>query len=108
MTWFRRRAPAPEEVVEPDDPLVRFLLSEVRRDSGTDLGGDAKAMGRIEDAAGRARAELNRGAAQTQILLPFLAASAAGPIHLHITLRSIDLARIDGQESPADEAANGP
>ena len=68
-----------------DQKIIDFLVEEFQRDNGIDLSSDKMAMQRLKDAAEKAKKDLS-GVSQTQISLPFISASAAGPLHLEVTL----------------------
>ena len=68
-----------------DERIVRWLLEEIRRESGLDVSGDRMAMQRLKDAAEKAKIELS-GLHETLISLPFVAVGPNGPVHLERTL----------------------
>lgn len=68
-----------------DNKIVEYLISEFKKDSGVDLSKDNAAMQRLKEAAEKAKKDLS-GVTQTQISLPFITATDAGPQHLEITL----------------------
>ena len=68
-----------------DERVIKYLVSEFRRDSGIDLSTDKMAMQRLKEAAEKAKIELS-GMTQTNVNLPFITADANGPKHLDITI----------------------
>ena len=68
-----------------DEELLRYLLSEFKKESGIDVSKDALAMQRLREAAEKAKRELD-GLAATEVSLPFITADATGPKHLNIRL----------------------
>ncbi len=68
-----------------DERVIKFLVSEFRRDSGIDLSADKMAMQRLKEAAEKAKIELS-GMTQTNVNLPFITADANGPKHLDVTI----------------------
>ena len=68
-----------------DETLLRYLLSEFKKESGIDLSKDLLAMQRLREAAEKAKRELD-GLAATEVSLPFITADATGPKHLNIRL----------------------
>ena len=68
-----------------DDKIVQWLITEFKKDSGVDLSNDKSAMQRLKEAAEKAKKDLS-GLTQTQISLPFITATDAGPQHLEMTL----------------------
>jgi molecular chaperone DnaK len=61
------------------------LVDSFKGDHGVDLGPDAMAMQRLKEAAEKAKIELSQ-TQQTQINLPFITATDAGPLHLDYSL----------------------
>ena len=68
-----------------DEAIIKYLVSEFRKESGIDLSQDKSAMQRLKEAAEKAKIELS-GMQQTNINLPFITADSTGPKHLDITL----------------------
>ena len=68
-----------------DELIIQYMVDEFRKENGVDLSKDSMATQRLKDAAEKAKKELS-GVSQTQISLPFITASDAGPLHLEMTL----------------------
>jgi molecular chaperone DnaK len=68
-----------------DQRLVEHLMKAFLDETGIDVSGDNMALQRLKEAAERAKHELS-SATSTDINLPFLAADAEGPKHLHMSL----------------------
>ena len=68
-----------------DERVMKYLVSEFKKDSGIDLSADKMAMQRLKEAAEKAKIELS-GMTQTNVNLPFITADATGPKHMDITL----------------------
>ena len=68
-----------------DDRIVKWLITEFKKDTGIDVGGDKLVLQRLKDAAEKAKIELS-AAPETEINLPFLTADATGPKHMQIRL----------------------
>ena len=87
-----------------DERLARYLIDEFKKETGVDLSKDKMAMQRLRDAAEKAKIELS-GLPQTNVNLPFISASDAGPLHMDITVT-----RAKFNELTADlvEATMGP
>lgn len=68
-----------------DQRITDWLVSEFKKETGIDLSGDKMAMQRLKEAAEKAKIELS-GLLQTNINLPFISATSAGPVHLDMTL----------------------
>ncbi|MGI8983211.1 MAG: molecular chaperone DnaK [Acidimicrobiales bacterium] len=87
-----------------DDKVMEWLVAEFKGDHGVDLGKDKMALQRLKEAAEKAKIELST-TQETQVNLPFITASDAGPLHL-----DYKLTRAKFQELTADlvEACRGP
>ena len=68
-----------------DQRIMDWLVDSFKGDHGVDLGNDKMAMQRLKEAAEKAKIELSQ-VAQTQINLPFITATDAGPLHLDYSL----------------------
>ena len=68
-----------------DDAVIEWLVTSFKNDHGVDLGADSMAGQRLKEAAEKAKIELSQ-VQQTQINLPFITATDAGPIHLDFQL----------------------
>jgi molecular chaperone DnaK len=79
-----------------DQRVIDWLVDSFKGDHGVDLGNDKMALQRLKEAAEKAKIELSQ-VAQTQINLPFITATDAGPLHLDYTL-----SRAKFQEMTAD------
>jgi molecular chaperone DnaK len=74
-----------------DNAIVEHLLAVFAdANPGMDLRGDRMALQRLKEAAERAKIELS-SAAETEINLPFIAATDAGPRHLQLKLQREEL-----------------
>jgi molecular chaperone DnaK len=73
-----------------DQRIVMHLLQRFRNETGIDVSGDKMALQRLKEAAERAKHELS-SATVTDVNLPFLAADASGPKHLHAALSREEL-----------------
>src|SRR5436305_1305044 len=87
-----------------DQKVMDWLVEEFKGDHGVDLSKDKMALQRLKEAAEKAKIELST-TQETQINLPFITASDAGPLHL-----DYKLTRATFQELTADlvEACRGP
>jgi molecular chaperone DnaK len=68
-----------------DDKIVDWLVTGFKNAHGVDLAKDKMAMQRLREAAEKAKIELS-SSMQTSINLPYITASAEGPLHLEETL----------------------
>jgi molecular chaperone DnaK len=79
-----------------DQRVIDWLVKEFKAKHGVDLGADKMAAQRLKEAAEKAKIELSQ-VQQTQINLPFITATAEGPLHL-----DENLTRAKFQEMTAD------
>ncbi|MEZ5260512.1 MAG: molecular chaperone DnaK [Acidimicrobiales bacterium] len=79
-----------------DQKVIDWLVASFKGDHGVDLGSDKMALQRLKEAAEKAKIELS-STQSTQINLPFITATAEGPLHLDYTLT-----RAKFQEMTAD------
>ncbi len=64
-----------------DEAIIEWLVTSFKNDHGVDLSADSMAGQRLKEAAEKAKIELSQ-VQQTQINLPFITATDAGPLHL--------------------------
>ena len=79
-----------------DQAVIDWLIASFKGDHGVDLSKDKMAVQRLKEAAEKAKIELSQ-VQQTQINLPFITATDAGPLHLDYSL-----SRAKFQEMTAD------
>ncbi|MBN2356546.1 molecular chaperone DnaK [candidate division KSB1 bacterium] len=68
-----------------DQRVIDWMVDEFLKLEGVDLSKDAMALQRLKEAAEKAKCELST-TSQTEINLPFVTATDAGPKHLSMTL----------------------
>jgi molecular chaperone DnaK len=87
-----------------DQRVIDWLVDQFKNAHGVDLSKDNMALQRLKEAAEKAKIELSQ-VQQTQINLPFITATADGPLHL-----DEQLTRAKFQELTADllERCRGP
>ncbi len=68
-----------------DERIVRYLISEFKRIEGVDISKDKMALQRVREEAEKAKKELS-SAMSTNVNLPFVTTTKAGPKHMDITL----------------------
>ncbi|MBQ4141189.1 MAG: molecular chaperone DnaK [Clostridia bacterium] len=68
-----------------DQRIIDWMINEFKKENGVDLRGDKMVGQRLKEAAEKAKIELS-GMTSTEINLPFLTATAAGPLHFTATL----------------------
>ncbi len=64
-----------------DEAVIAWLVKTFNNDNGVDLSQDQMAMQRLKEAAEKAKIELST-VAETEVNLPFITATDAGPLHL--------------------------
>ena len=67
-----------------DGAIISYLISQFKNATNVDLSKDKMAMQRLREAAEKAKIELSQSM-QTSINLPYITASAEGPLHLDET-----------------------
>jgi molecular chaperone DnaK len=68
-----------------DNAVVDWMVTQFKNGHGVDLSKDKMAMQRLREAAEKAKIELS-SSTETSINLPYITASAEGPLHLEETL----------------------
>ena len=76
-----------------DQRIINWMVERFKAENGVDLRNDKMVMQRLKEAAEKAKIELS-GMASTNINLPFITATAAGPLHFDATLTRADFDRI--------------
>ncbi len=76
-----------------DQRIINWIADKFQRENGVDLRSDKMVMQRLKDAAEKAKIELS-GMSQSDINLPFITATAAGPLHFEATLTRAEFDRI--------------
>jgi molecular chaperone DnaK len=68
-----------------DEALMNFIADSFSQENGIDLRADKMALQRLKEAAEKAKKELS-GQQTTNINLPFITVSQAGPLHLNMDI----------------------
>lgn len=68
-----------------DERVINWMNDEFRKQTGVDLKNDKMALQRMKEAAEKAKLELS-SVLSTNINLPFVTATAQGPLHLELNL----------------------
>ncbi|MBI3342100.1 molecular chaperone DnaK [Candidatus Curtissbacteria bacterium] len=76
-----------------DSKIVEYLVEQFKSDSGVDITKDRPALQRLRDAAEKAKIELST-TQETEISIPYLTATDAGPQHLQLKLTRAKLESI--------------
>ncbi|MGH2830642.1 MAG: Hsp70 family protein, partial [Actinomycetota bacterium] len=91
-----------------DERVIDWLVKQFKGNHGIDLSADRMAMQRLKEAAEKAKIELSQTTEAT-INLPFVTATAEGPLHLESKLTRTEFERmtadlVDRCRSPFNEA----
>jgi molecular chaperone DnaK len=76
-----------------DQRIIDFLVKEFKNAHGVDLGADRMALQRLKEAAEKAKIELSQ-VTETTINLPFITATADGPLHMEQKLTRAEFERM--------------
>ena len=76
-----------------DERIINWMADAFQRENGVDLRNDKMVLQRLKDAAEKAKIELS-GMTSSNINLPFITATAAGPLHFEATLTRAEFDRI--------------
>ncbi|MBQ9782979.1 MAG: molecular chaperone DnaK, partial [Clostridia bacterium] len=76
-----------------DQRVIDWMADRFKAENGVDLRNDKMVMQRLKEAAEKAKIELS-GMSSTNINLPFITATAAGPLHFDATLTRAEFDRI--------------
>jgi molecular chaperone DnaK len=76
-----------------DEAVIDWLVTGFKNDHGVDLGKDRMAMQRLKEAAEKAKIELS-SVSETEVNLPFITATDAGPLHMQAKLSRSELQKL--------------
>ncbi|GAA1460114.1 molecular chaperone DnaK [Nocardiopsis exhalans] len=76
-----------------DQAIVNWLVDKFKNSNGVDLSKDKMALQRLREAAEKAKIELS-SSSESQINLPYITASAEGPLHLDEKLTRAEFQRL--------------
>src|SRR5438034_486371 len=76
-----------------DQRVIDWLVKEFKNSHGVDLSKDRMALQRLKEAAEKAKIELSQ-VMETTINLPFITATAEGPLHLEMKLTRSEFERM--------------
>jgi molecular chaperone DnaK len=79
-----------------DQAIVDWLVTGFKNDHGVDLSKDRMASQRLKEAAEKAKIELSQ-VAETEVNLPFITATAEGPLHLQRKLTRSEFQKLSEQ-----------
>jgi molecular chaperone DnaK len=91
-----------------DQRVIDWMVKEFKNAHGVDLSNDRMALQRLKEAAEKAKIELSQ-VAETTINLPFITATAEGPLHLEMKLTRSEFERmtedlVERTKVPFDQA----
>jgi molecular chaperone DnaK len=78
-----------------DNTLMNYLVEDFKKTNSIDLSGDVMALGRLREAAERAKIELS-SALETDINLPYITVDATGPQHMNLKLSRANFENLAG------------
>ncbi len=76
-----------------DQRVIDWMVDRFKAENGVDLRNDKMVMQRLKEAAEKAKIELS-GMSSTNINLPFITATASGPLHFDATLTRAEFDKI--------------
>ena len=76
-----------------DERVINWMADRFKAENGVDLRNDKMVMQRLKEAAEKAKIELS-GMSSTNINLPFITATANGPLHFDATLTRAEFDKI--------------
>jgi molecular chaperone DnaK len=79
-----------------DQKIMNWLAAEFKKESGVDVLQDTLAKQRLDEAAEKAKIELST-AVETEVNIPFITSTSAGPQHLLIKLTRAKLEELTGE-----------
>jgi molecular chaperone DnaK len=91
-----------------DDAVIQWLVKSFKDDHGVDLAKDRMATQRLKEAAEKAKIELS-SVSETEVNLPFITATDAGPLHMQYKLTRSEFQKLtedllDRTRSPFEQA----
>ncbi len=91
-----------------DQRIINWIVNKFKAENGVDLSSDKMVMQRLKEAAEKAKIELS-GMTTANINLPFITATAAGPLHFDATLTRAEFDKltadlVEGTMGPARDA----
>lgn len=79
-----------------DQKIIQWIVNEFKKQEGIDLSKDTLALQRLKEAAERAKHELS-GTVETEINIPFISSTDAGPKHLLMKFSRAELEKLVGE-----------
>ncbi len=78
-----------------DNAIINYIADEFKKDNNFDLRKDPLALQRLKEAAEKAKIELS-SSMQTDVNLPYVTATASGPLHLNMKITRSKLEALVG------------
>lgn len=78
-----------------DQVIIKWIVSEFKKDQGIDLSNDQLALQRLKESAEKAKQELSTQT-ETEINQPFITTDASGPKHLQLKMSRAKLQELVG------------
>lgn len=78
-----------------DNKIMNYLADEFAKENGVDLRNDKMALQRLKEASEKAKKELS-GKQTTNINLPFITVTQAGPLHMNVDLSRAKFDQLTG------------
>ncbi len=79
-----------------DQKIIKWIISEFKKDSGIDISDDSLALQRLDESAEKAKLELST-ATETEINIPFITSGADGPKHLLLKMTRAKLEELSSE-----------
>ncbi|MFT5179508.1 MAG: molecular chaperone DnaK [Candidatus Paceibacteria bacterium] len=76
-----------------DQEIIKWIITEFKKDSGIDISKDPLALQRLDESAEKAKLELST-ASESEINIPFITSDAEGPKHLILKLTRTGLEKL--------------
>ena len=80
-----------------DETIIDWLVEGFKNDNGVDLSQDRMALQRLKEAAEKAKIELS-SVVETEVNLPFITATAEGPLHLQRKLTRSEFQKLSEEQ----------
>jgi molecular chaperone DnaK len=80
-----------------DQKIIKWIVSEFKKENGIDISKDFLALQRLKDAAEKAKHELS-STYETEINIPFITSDASGPKHLLLKFTRAKLEELVGED----------
>jgi len=79
-----------------DQEIIKWIISEFKKDTGKDISNDPLALQRLDESAEKAKIELSTSS-ETEINIPFITSDESGPVHLALKMTRAKLEELAGE-----------